>query len=789
MIEQDNTHKHNQSPLQEDAQTGGVQGKVHGPKNKHKRFVFWFWGLAISGLLMVVALFSFTAAGVFGPLPDETRLEDPEKDLATQIVSSDGQVIGKFFTENRTPVNFDDLPQHLVEALIATEDARFYEHSGIDGRGTLRALVYLGARGGASTISQQLAKQFFTDQVSSNKFERGMQKVKEWIIATRLERRYTKEEIITMYFNVYDFLNLAIGIESAAQIYFNKQPQKLNIQESAMLVGMFKNSALYNPKRNPVGVTNRRNVVLNQMAKYDYITEQMRDSLQGLPLGLDFTPQDHDKGIGTYVREYIRGFVKKWARANPKPDGSLWNASSDGLKIYTTLNAQMQEFAEEAVDQHMSQLQKAFDAQNAENPTAPFFEITEEEEELIYNSAMKRSDRWREMKRQGKSEQEIIESFKRPRKMTVFSHAGDVDTTMTPLDSIKYYKSYLRSAMLSMVPQTGEIRAWVGGIDYKNFKYDMVRYGQRQIGSTFKPFVYATAIDQMHMSPCDTLPNAPYCIPQGRFGIPEDWCPKNSSDAYGGMMSLKQALASSINTVTARLIDRVGPKPVIDLAEKMGVAPGRIPQAPSIALGTPDLSLYEMVGAYSTFVNEGVYVTPVLVQRIEDKNGTILYEHVPETRDVLSRESAYVTLNLMEGVTESGSGARLRHRWGKDNPVYKQAVTGYPYEFENSIAGKTGTTQNNSDGWFMGMVPNLATGVWVGGEDRSTHFETTAYGQGATMALPIWALYMKQCYATPDLGISAEEFPKPEVLTIETDCSIYGKDNDQEVDLGNELDF
>ncbi|HBB48206.1 MAG TPA: penicillin-binding protein [Flavobacteriaceae bacterium] len=755
----------------------------------YRTYILWFWGLFLMGMLSVVALFSLTAAGVFGPLPDETRLEDPEKDLATQIISVDGSVIGKFFTENRTPVKFRDLPEHLVDALIATEDARFYDHSGVDGRGTLRALAFLGARGGASTISQQLAKQFFTDQVSSNKFERGMQKVKEWIIATRLERRYTKEEIITMYFNVYDFLNLAIGIESAAQIYFNKQPQDLNLQESAMLVGMFKNSALYNPKRNPVGVTNRRNVVLGQMAKYDYITDQVRDSLQALPLGVNFTPQDHDKGLGTYVREYIRGFVKQWAKDHPKPDGSLWNVSSDGLKIYTTLNAQMQRFAEEAVDQHMSQLQKVFDRQNLRNPTAPFLDISPEEKEGIYTSAMKRSDRWREMKQQGKSEREIIESFKRPTGMSVFKYSGDVDTIMSPLDSIKYYKSYLRAAMLSMVPQTGEIRAWVGGIDYKNFKYDMVRYGQRQIGSTFKPFVYATAIDQMHMSPCDTLPNTPYCIPQGRFGIPEDWCPKNSSDTYGGMMSLKQALANSINTVTARLIDRVGPKPVIDLAEKMGVERGRIPQAPSIALGTPDLSLYEMVGAYGTFVNEGVYVTPNLVQRIEDKNGTILYEHVPETRDVLSRESAYVTLNLMEGVTQSGSGQRLRHSFAKDNDVYKQAVTGYPYVFENPIAGKTGTTQNNSDGWFMGMVPNLATGVWVGGEDRATHFEGIAYGQGATMALPIWALYMKQCYATQELGISYDEFPKPEVLTIETNCEVYGKDQNQGVDLGNELDF
>ena len=763
--------------------------RIKSQNKDYRKFIFFFWGMAVVALLMVVGLFVLTDMGVFGPLPDETRLEDPEKDLATQIISSDGQVIGKFFTENRTPVSFEDLPKHLVEALIATEDVRFYEHSGVDGRGTIRALVFLGARGGASTISQQLAKQFFTDQVSSNKFQRGMQKVKEWIIATRLERRYTKEEIITMYFNVYDFLNLAIGIESAAQIYFNKQPQDLNIQESAMLVGMFKNSALYNPKRNPVEVTNRRNVVLRQMAKYDYISSQMRDSLQGLPLDLDFSPQDHDKGIGTYVREYIRGFVKQWAQLNPKSDGSIWNVSSDGLKIYTTLNAKMQKFAEDAVDQHMSKLQDAFKTRNTQNPTAPFLNITREEEDRIYKSAMKRSDRWREMKEQGKSDREIVKSFQRPREMTVFSHGGNIDTTMTPMDSIKYYKSYLRAAMLSMVPQTGEIRAWVGGIDYKNFKYDMVRFGRRQIGSTFKPFVYATAIDQMHMSPCDTLPNAPYCIPQGRFGIPEDWCPKNSSNTYGGMMSLKQALASSINTVTARLIDRVGPKPVIDLAEKMGVDRGRIPQAPSIALGTPDLSLYEMVGAYSTFVNEGVYVSPVLIKRIEDKNGTILYQHIPETRDVLSRESAYVTLDLMEGVTESGSGARLRHSWAAGNSLYKEAVTGYPYKFKNSIAGKTGTTQNNSDGWFMGMVPNLATGVWVGGEDRSIHFKQTAFGQGATMALPIWALYMKSCYASPSLGISLEDFQKPDVLTIETDCRNYGNDNNQNLDWRDELDF
>ncbi|HPF09876.1 MAG TPA: transglycosylase domain-containing protein [Flavobacteriaceae bacterium] len=754
-----------------------------------KRHIKTFWKLFAGFVLLVLLIFLLASWGIFGKLPDETSLENPEKDLATQIISSDGQVIGKFFKENRTPIQYEDLPEHLVNALIATEDARFKEHSGIDGKGTLRAFVFLGSRGGASTISQQLAKQFFTEKVAQSKLERALQKVKEMIIATRLERRYTKEEIITMYFNVYDFLNLAIGIESAANIYFDKPPQELKIEESAMLVGMFKNSSLYNPKRNPEGVMNRRNVVLSQMEKYGFISAAQQDSLQQLPLGVKFTPQNHDEGIGTYVREYIRGYMKQWAKDNPKPDGSIYDINSDGLKIYTSLDSKMQKFAEEAIDAHMANLQKEFSLQNEKNKTAPFRDITEEEERNIMNAAMRRSDRWRELKKQGKSEKEIIESFDKKTQMTIFSWGGSIDTLMTPKDSIRYYKSFLRASMMSMTPQTGEIKAWVGGIDYKHFKYDMVKTGERQIGSTFKPFVYATAIDQMHMSPCDTLPNTPFCIPAGKYGLLKEWCPKNSDGSYGGMKTLKNALANSINTITARLIDRVGPRPVIDLVEKMGVDASDIPEAPSIALGTADVSLFEMVGAYSTFANEGVYVKPVLVQRIEDKNGTILYQYVPETRDVISKESAYVTISLMQGVTESGSGQRLRHSWASTNAVYKSVVTGYPYEFTNPIAGKTGTTQNNSDGWFMGMVPNLATGVWVGGEDRSTHFSRTAYGQGATMALPIWAIYMRKCYEDSSLDISKNNFSKPQKLSIETDCSKYGEEGgdpeipDDEFDL------
>jgi len=760
-------------------------------QNSERRHIKTFWKIFGGGILLIFILFLLASWGIFGSLPDETSLENPEKDLASQVISEDGKVIGKFFKENRTPVQFEDLPEHLVNALVATEDVRFYNHSGIDGRGTVRAFAFLGKRGGASTISQQLARQLFVGVRSRNKFEVVTQKMKEWVIATKLERQYTKEEIITMYFNVYDFLNLGIGIESASNIYFNKSSHELNIQESAMLVGMFKNSSLYNPRRNPEGVTNRRNVVLSQMAKYDYITEEAKDSLQKLPLGVIYTPQKHIDGIGTYVREYIRGYMKQWAKDNPKPDGTFYNIDSDGLKVYTSINSKMQQYAEEAVDLHISKLQKEFDSQNKKNKTAPFRNVTKEEIDKIMAAAMRRSDRWRILKKQGKKENEIIESFKKKTRMSIFSWGGEIDTLMTPMDSIRYFKSFFRASMMSMTPQTGEIKAWVGGVNYKFFKYDMVKKGKRQIGSTFKPFVYATVIDQMHLSPCDTLPNTPFCIPVGKYGLLKEWCPKNSSGNYGGMITLKAALARSVNTVTARLINRVGPKPVIDLVKKMGIDTKEMPEVPSIALGTPDVSLYEMVGAYSTFANEGVFVKPILVQRIEDKNGTVLFQNLPETKDVISNETAYVTVSLLQGVTQSGSGSRLRHKWRGNDPVYKKTVTGYPYGFENPIAGKTGTTQNNSDGWFMGMVPNLATGVWVGGDDRATHFARTAYGQGATMALPIWAIYMKKCYADEALNISTNNFKKPERMSIVTNCEKFKNQNNGNGDEipDDEFDF
>ena len=770
-----------------------AQKKTTRKKKKTKKkgsFITLFWLLLLSIVVAVALLFLLASFGVFGSLPDETSLENPEKNLATEIITTDGKVIGKFYKENRTPVAYQELPEHLKNALLATEDIRFYDHSGIDIRGTLRAAVYLGSKGGASTISQQLAKQLFTDQASRNKFQRGIQKVKEWIIATRLERRYTKNEILTMYFNEYDFLNQAIGIESASNIYFDKPPSQLNVSESAMLVGMFKNSSLYNPLRNPEGVKNRRNVVLSQMQKYDFISKELKDSLQATPLEFKYTPQGHVEGLATYFREYARAFMADWTKNNPKSDGTNFNIYRDGLKVYTTIDAGMQSYAEKAMTSHMSNLQNEFTKQNKYNKTAPFRDVEPEEIDRIIKNSIRRSERYRAMTAEGKSKEEILKSFDKKRKMRIFSWKGDIDTVMTPRDSIRYYKNYLQGAMMSMNPQTGEVKAYVGGIDYKHFKYDMVSTGKRQIGSTFKPFVYATAIDQMHMSPCDTLPNTPYCIPAGTRGNMNDWCPKNSSDKYGGMLSLTNALANSVNTVTARLIDRVGPEPVITLVEKMGIDTKNMLPVPSLALGTPDVSLYEMVGAYSTFANQGVYVKPSLITRIEDKNGTVLYQHTPQTKDVISSETAYVTINLLQGVTESGSGSRLRHKTGA-NSAYKSAVTGYPYEFKNPIAGKTGTTQNNSDGWFMGMVPNLVTGVWVGGEDRSVHFESTMYGQGATMALPVWALYMKDCYNDERLAISKEEFTVPPDLTIEVDCEKWKaqtvpKDIDQ---VPDEFDF
>ena len=753
----------------------------------------WFWICVLAAISAVLLVFLSASFGVFGDMPDTSALENPRTNLATEIISSDGKTLGKFYYEdNRTPVAFNELPKHLVDALIATEDIRYFDHAGIDARGTFRAFAFLGKKGGASTISQQLARQLFVGVRSKSKLETVTQKIKEWVIATRLERQYTKEEIIVQYFNIYDFGNNADGIRSASRIYFGKEPIDLSINESAMLVGMFKNSSLYNPrpKRNPEGTKNRRNVVLSQMAKYGFLKETTKDSLQELPLALNYSPESHREGIATYFRAYLQGFMKEWVNnsQNTKPNGEKYNIYKDGLKIYTTLDSRMQTFAETATKEHMANLQAEFFVQNTprRNRTAPFLDLKPKEITNLLNSSMRRSERWRKMKYDlKKPNKEIIASFEKPVPMKIFSWTApnnEIDTVMTPLDSMRYYKTFLRAGMMSMNPQTGHVKAWVGGVNYKHFQYDMVKQGKRQVGSTFKPFVYAAAVDQLHLSPCDTFPKSQITIEAMKYGNMKPWSPKNSGGNYGGFETLKSALANSRNTITARLMNEIGPQPVIDLARSLGVEQN-IPAVPSIALGTPDLSVYEMVAAYSTFANHGVYTKPVMVTKIEDKNGTILYQNAPETKDVLSKEVAYVTVKLMEGVTQYGSGQRLRHSALKNQAVYKEIVTGYPYKFTNPIAGKTGTTQNQSDGWFMGMVPNLVTGVWVGGEDRATHFKTITYGQGAAMALPIWANYMKSCYTLDELGISIEDFVAPENLTIEVECEPILQERDPIPDI------
>jgi len=747
-----------------------------------KKYIKRFWTLFLVGFTTILLIFLFASWGVFGELPTFEELENPEKNLATEVISSDGVTLGKYAFKNRTPVGFKDLSDNIVKALIATEDERFYNHSGIDFRGTARAIVKFGKGGGASTITQQLAKNLFTKRASSNTFKRLTQKVKEWIVAVKLERQYTKDEIIAMYLNTQEFLFNAIGIRSAARIYFGKEPKDLDLQESAILVAMLKNPRQYNPNREISKGKSliRRNVVFAQMAKNQFISQQEKDSLQKLSLKINFTPESHNDGLATYFREHLRKVMKNWVKKNPKPNGDRYNINRDGLKIFVTLDSRMQQYAQEAVQEHMATLQRYFFKEQSSNETAPFYDLEDEQIEVIYNRAIKNSDRYRRMKKNGYSNKQIDSAFNAKTDMKVFSWNAkrELDTILSPKDSIKYYKSFLRSGLLSIEPQTGQIKAWVGGINHKYFKYDHVEQGKRQVGSTFKPFVYATAINQLGLSPCEKFPNTPYTIPKGRFGIPEAWTPRNSGDKYGGEITLKDALSKSVNVISARLIDMVTPSNVARLAKSSGIE-SRIPNAPSIALGSVELSLMEMTGAYATFANKGLRVAPNMLMRIEDKNGTVLADFTPRTKEVLSEESAFVVLELLKGVTTAGSGVRLR----TSEHYYKDIITGFPYKFTNPIAGKTGTTQNHTDGWFMGVVPNLATGVWTGGDDRAVHFENIAEGQGATMSLPTWALFMKKVYADSTLSISQEDFEKPLYVGIDTNCGKepLGKEDDPKI--------
>lgn len=744
--------------------------KEKSKKTSYRKYILLFWILFLCPILF---LFLFVL-GVqhYSDLPDTEALQNPKTNLATEIYSCNNKVLGKYFAENRTNVKFKGISPNVINALIATEDARFFQHSGVDiralGRVLYGAIHRSSSSGGGSTITQQLAKLLFPRE-DLHGLKLVSRKIKEWIIAVKLEREYTKEEIIALYLNKFDFVNSAVGIKSAAQIYFGTTPDSLHIEQAAMLVGMAKNPSMFNPNRFLERSKGRRNTVLQQMKKYGYLTAKQCDSLQLLPLKLSFHPEDHNVGLAPYFREYLRDvFMKKWCAENPKPDGTKYDIYRDGLKIYTTIDSRMQHYAEDAVTEHLGDLQAAFFLECKQKRNAPFaWNVTKEEISSIMEQGMIRSDRYRALKKSGMSDEEITKKFKTPVAMTIFTWHGDKDTTMSPWDSIRYYKGFLQSGFMSMEPQTGYIKAWVGGISHKFFQYDHVQIGHgRQVGSTFKPFIYALAIQEGY-SPCYRLPNVKTCIdmPAGQ----PVYCPENAGGEEklaGKMLTLQQALAHSINYISAYLIKQFGPQAVVDLAKRMGVV-SPIEAVPSICLGTPEISVFEMVGANATFANKGTWTQPTFVTRIEDKNGNVLANFAPRTEEVLNEEKAYVMLQLMKGVVQIGTGIRLRYR----------------YKLMMPIAGKTGTTQNNSDGWFMGITPDLVSGCWVGGEDRAVHFDRTEMGQGASMALPIWAKYMQKVYADKTIKISQSEFEKPaKKIDVEMDCSKYNKALESGVD-------
>ena len=731
-------------------------------KKSIKKLLKWIWSLFFGGFVFVVLLFMAISMGWMGFMPSFEELENPKSNLASEVYSADQVVIGKFFIENRSNVKYEELSPNIVHALVATEDVRFYKHSAIDLRGLTRAVIHLGKDGGASTITQQLAKNLFPRE-RLNKFETVFRKLKEWVIAVKLEHNYTKEEILAMYLNTVTFGNNSFGIKTAAKTYFNKLPSELDVQEAAILVGMLKAPSYYNPVRNHDRAIIRRNVVLNQMKKYNYLTESACDSIKQLPLDVShFKLQDHNQGLATYFREYLRGEMKQWCSTHYKPDGTPYNLYKDGLKIYTTIDSKMQRYAEEAVAEHLGkELQPDFynHWKNKKRfPNAPFYRLNKKQRDRIMTQAMKRSDRYYWMKQRKAPEDSIIKSFNTPVAMKVFSWNGPIDTVMTPMDSILYYKYFLQVGLMSIEPQTGYVRAYVGGIDYRYFKYDHVTSAKRQVGSTFKPFVYASAFQELGFTPCTEVPNTAvtFDMPPGQ----PDYTPKNADkNREGEMVTLKWALANSVNFISAFLIKRVKPGKVVELARKMGVK-SEIEPVPAICLGTPSLSVEEMVGATATYANKGIFNKPVYITRIEDKNGNVIETFKRQSNEALSERTAYLMLSLLQGVVKYGTGRRLIYR----------------YHFTYPIAGKTGTTDNNSDGWFMGLTPDLVTGLWVGAEDRSVHFRSTHLGQGANMALPIWALYMKRVYADSTLNISKGDFEKPKDIGLELDCEKYNKE-------------
>lgn len=760
-------------------------------KSSNRKYLIWLWTLFSIPFIAIIVIFILISRDKLGTMPSFEELENPEYSLAAEVYSSDGVLLGKISIENRTWTDFDEISPDFIDALIATEDIRFYKHSGIDVRGLARVAVrtiLLGSNtGGGSTISQQLAKQLYPrDTATVSAFVRnvrlGISKFKEWHTAVKLEKSYTKEEIIAMYLNKYDFLYNAIGIKSASRVYFNTTPDSLKIEEAAVLVGMLKNSSAYNPKRFPERMLSRRNVVFSQMAKYGYISQAEADSLKQLPLEIDFNLEDHNTGPATYVREYLRTTMSKplpnrneyvqqysydealwqwendplygWCAKNTKPDGSNYNIYKDGLKIYTTIDSRMQRYAEEALIEHLSQdLQPNFykRAESFRNP--PYSDDIDSKtvEELLMRS-LRQSDRYYVMRARGYSEDSIMAAFNKPTNMTVFSWKGEIDTVMTPLDSIRYYKFFIRSAIMVEDPHTGYVKAYVGGPNFKYFKYDAVTQQRKQVGSTIKPFLYTIAM-QNGYSPCYMVENIPRRFESGDT----IWEPRSSGprDMHGKMVTLKWGLSQSENYISAWLMETFPPSSVVDIMHKMGIR-SFIDPVPSIFLGTSDIKLEEMVGAYGTFANKGVYTRPMYVTRIEDKNGNIISSFSPKIEEVITEETAYLMLDLLQSVVRTGTGIRLRSK----------------YELYNQIGGKTGTTQNNANGWFMGITPNLVGGVWTGWEDQSIHFETIGEGQGANMALPVMAMFLQKVYADPELGPMYEDkFEKPENFNMELDCN------------------
>lgn len=736
------------------------------PPKTRKNFLRLFWLLMLLPLFTGTLIIFATAKEWLGPLPSFQELENPRSNLASEIYTSDMQVLGKYYYQNRSNVSFKHLSPNLVNALKATEDIRFEEHSGIDIRGLFRVLVRTVIlqqknAGGGSTITQQLAKNLFPRDPNQGKIKTVFTKIKEWITAVRLERNYTKEEIIAMYLNTVEFGSNAFGIKSASRTFFNKPPDSLKVEEAAVLVGLLKAPTYYSPIRNQENSVNRRNTVMAQMKKYDLLTSAQYDSLSALPIVLDYQSEDHNNGMATYFREYLRKELIKWCKDHTKADGTPYNLYSDGLKIYTTIDSRLQRYAEEAVTQHLTVIQEKFFKHWKDRKEAPFFDLSKKEIESLMMQAIKRSERYHDGKREGLDEKEILAGFYKKVPMRVFSWTGEVDTVMTPYDSLRYYKYFLQCGFMSMEPATGFVRAWVGGINHEYFKYDHVRDGKRQVGSSFKPFVYALAM-QEGWSPCMKVPNNPVTF-ENVDGLGHNWTPENAeNDDNGKMMTLKAALAHSVNRITAYIMKQFGPQAVIDVARKLGVT-SKIEPVPSICLGTPDISVYEMVGAYSAFANKGVWVEPIYVTRIEDKKGNVLQDFVPKKVEALSEETSYLMVKLLEGVVLYGTSASLRgSRFGLKYPM----------------AGKTGTTQNHSDGWYMGMTPDLVSGCWVGNEDRSVHFRSMELGQGARLALPIWAYYMQRVYADKSLKISTGEFEKPKgKISVEVNCGPVEEQN------------